>query len=71
MRGKVQGFILVQQPTGITPAYAGKSVGYLAEKYHELGSPPRMRGKVDGNMVYATLSGITPAYAGKRREPDH
>ena len=66
MRGKGQGIMLTKWETGITPAYAGKSVRQSRTCGSGQGSPPPMRGKA----LYPTVSkiklGITPAYAGKR-----
>ena len=53
--------------TGITPAYAGKSL-YVGLNFAQTeGSPPRMRGKASLAQIEECNDGITPAYAGKRK----
>ena len=66
MRGKgIIGF-LKQIATGITPAYAGKSIVESVNTRTLQGSPPRMRGKETCSAGVHLRHGITPAYAGKR-----
>ena len=45
MRGKDIDDNLSKENPGITPAYAGKSLGGLKMDKMKLGSPPHMRGK--------------------------
>ena len=68
MRGKAKGQTGLLRPSGITPAYAGKSLPAISVPVRCLGSPPRMRGKVLASPILAPLIGITPAYAGKSRK---
>ena len=67
MRGKgvqiVRGFCV----SGITPAYAGKSLLLCEHCGKPIGSPPPMRGKVSILPVFYDRNGITPAYAGKSK----
>ena len=67
MRGKGRLLPAHDLPSGITPAYAGKSTTIRAPCPHSRGSPPRMRGKVWSSKSPPFESGITPAYAGKSR----
>ena len=65
MRGKGPPVADVWKRSGITPAYAGKSLT-LPTSSTGKGSPPPMRGKAGKNKAVETGFGITPAYAGKR-----
>ena len=51
--------------SGITPAYAGKSIYFSIMLFFYVGSPPPMRGKVSDTPPPILLIRITPAYAGK------
>ena len=66
MRGKVYAVFAVLSPTGITPAYAGKSFR-LWKKQPILRDHPRLCGEkwVSGFSLTSKYR-ITPAYAGKR-----
>ena len=66
MRGKVGWSLSRSRRSGITPAYAGKSLAGRCPAPAGLGSPPRMRGKVHVRPTRSLQRGITPAYAGKR-----
>ena len=67
MRGKEGRIAIWACMTGITPAYAGKSL-YVGLNFAQTeGSPPRMRGKVPRLGIAEVCGGITPAYAGKSR----
>ena len=66
MRGKVGWSLSRSRRSGITPAYAGKSLAGRCPAPAGLGSPPRMRGKVSRLRYLSRHSRITPAYAGKR-----
>ena len=67
MRGKEGRIAIWACMTGITPAYAGKSL-YVGLNFAQTeGSPPRMRGKASLAQIEECNDGITPAYAGKRK----
>ena len=67
MRGKESLHTPTCRNTGITPAYAGKSL-YVGLNFAQTeGSPPRMRGKASLAQIEECNDGITPAYAGKRK----
>ena len=65
MRGKDATIEFRVPVLGITPAYAGKSVGQCRLVLNDYGSPPPMRGKVKIPVVVGYKNRITPAYAGK------
>ena len=65
MRGKAYMGNDIRETSGITPAYAGKSLEKRFKFKMTLGSPPPMRGKGSYVLVGVTIFGITPAYAGK------
>ena len=48
MRGKAPVVVGRYAPSGITPAYAGKSSSVTKKPTGDLGSPPPMRGKARG-----------------------
>ena len=66
MRGKGANDRTAGVGTGITPAYAGKSLRHSDCWCKVYGSPPPMRGKGIPRHDILFLHGITPAYAGKR-----
>ena len=65
MRGKGKNWFTKRNSTGITPAYAGKSVLASTLRVYAKGSPPPMRGKVGQPIARINYGRITPAYAGK------
>ena len=65
-RGKAARRRSRRQLTGITPAWAGKSISVPSIQSGAGGSPPRGRGKGDCPPVGWLYLGITPAWAGKR-----
>ena len=74
MRGRAPPHAVKRRPSGITPAYAGKSTRSTIRLLFAMGSPPRMRGRGFEYVKQYGEAGITPAYAGKRiyicRNPD-
>ena len=64
-RGKAVWALALAARSGITPAYAGKSVDSAVSTVFSAGSPPHTRGKVFHALVELAALGITPAYAGK------
>ena len=66
MRGKAGNSGSTPALSGITPAYAGKSLPSFRRTTFRPGSPPPMRGKVAAKSAPHLDVGITPAYAGKR-----
>ena len=65
MRGKAFSSIQPARISGITPAYAGKSLP-LKNGIDFLGDHPRVCGeKLDADGAVVEVLGITPAYAGK------
>ena len=70
MRGKVFHKRIGLYPTGITPAYAGKS-SHLDKSFHGHRDHPRLCGEKLAMLAKLIgKKGITPAYAGKRKEGD-
>ena len=65
MRGKPRTSHTRLQPTGITPADAGKTQRVLEDEMCSKGSPPRMRGKQHPQSQVLCFARITPADAGK------
>ena len=67
MRGKGQSRYLHMPCTGITPAYAGKSI--LRPSFGKLNEDhPRLCGEKNAFILFSIGSNrITPAYAGKSR----
>ena len=66
MRGKVFHKRIGLYPTGITPAYAGKS-SHLDKSFHGHRDHPRLCGEKLAMLAKLIgKKGITPAYAGKR-----
>ena len=65
MRGKDQSRNPAAHLSGITPAYAGKSICFMFLYWLTMGSPPPMRGKVVAMVDSVGQPRITPAYAGK------
>ena len=68
-RGKATAEYQAAMDTGITPAWAGKSLGFMLWQIWRLGSPPHGRGKVCTCCCASPLARITPAWAGKRVKP--
>ena len=66
MRGRAPPHAVKRRPSGITPAYAGKSTRSTIRLLFAMGSPPRMRGRGFEYVKQYGEAGITPAYAGKR-----
>ena len=65
-RGKGDFHIVTHTKVGITPAWAGKSLGYWERSFFQRGSPPHGRGKVTLPIMQFDRDRITPAWAGKR-----
>ena len=66
MRGKASKYVPAAQPSGITPAYAGKSslssICYTSKK----GSPPPMRGKVGLSICWRLFQWDHPRLCGEK-----